>query len=144
MNGITRLNYQVNQYLGYVKTAQKYMPKKSEKPKKEKKPRLAGQTIHFPDRHAWPSFLIQKIHLSGQTGASDTQPGLQLSGDVSGITSQPWIYGKPTVIDVKGLQENKLSGMFSAVLDHTTETSSDSFNIKFTIRNRSCKRIKYQ
>lgn len=125
----------VNLYLDYLQTIRKYMPKKSDKPEKEKPPRMAGQVIYFPDRHGWPKFLIKKIHLSGQTGTSQEQPGLVMSGDATGITSQPWIYGRPTKIDLKGIQANKLSGIFAAVLDHTTEISSDSFNILF--KNKS-------
>jgi len=125
----------VNLYLGYLQTIRKYMPKKSDKPQKETPPRMAGQIVYFPDRHGWPKFLIKKVHLSGQTGASEEQPGVVMSGDAAGITSQPWIYGRPTTIDLKGIQADKLSGIFAAVLDHTTETSSDSFNI--LIENKS-------
>jgi len=130
---------QVTRYLEYLQMIRKHIPKKAKESEK-KKQRMAGQTIHFPDRYGWPEFLIKKIHLSGQTGTTVKQPGLVMSGNVVGITSQPWIYGKPTVINLKAIQENKLSGIFAAVLDHTTEISSDSFNIHF--KNVSLNNVK--
>ena len=125
----------INQYLGYLQTIRTYMPKKSDKPEKAKPQRMTGQTIWFADWFGWPKFLIKKVNFSGQTGATDEEPGLVMSGDITGITTQPWIYGKPTVIDLKGLQQDKLSGMLAGVLDHTTEISNDSFNIVF--KNKS-------
>ncbi|MBN1350802.1 TIGR03545 family protein, partial [candidate division KSB1 bacterium] len=121
----------INSYLGYLQTIRKYMPEKSDKEKEETPERMAGLNIAFPDRLGYPKFLIRKIQLSGQTRASDENPGLVMSGDITGITSQPWIYGKPTVIDLKGLQQDKLSGIFTGILNHTTDISSDSFNIQF-------------
>lgn len=127
--GVT-LVHQVSRYLEYLDMIQKIIPKKSDKPQKEKKPRMAGQTVPFPDRHGWPTFLIRHIHLSGQTGVADGSPGLAMQGEARGITSQPWIYGSPTLIDLKGIREDDRSLYFTAVLDHTTEIAKDSFRIR--------------
>jgi uncharacterized protein (TIGR03545 family) len=125
------LVHQVSHYLDYLDMIQKVIPKKSGKPQKEKKPRMAGQMVSFPDRHGWPTFLIRRIHLSGQTGADDESPGLAMQGEARGITSQPWVYGSPTLIDLKGIREDDRSLYFTAVLDHTTEMPKDSFGIRF-------------
>ncbi len=122
---------QVNKYIGYVQTVRKYMPKKSDKPKKEKKVRMTGQTIYFADYHRWPSFLIKKIHLSGQTGSSGQNPGLMLQGEAQGITSQPWVTGQPTLIDIVGKKADQRAISMNASLDHTTEISRDRFQIRF-------------
>ncbi len=122
---------QVNKYIGAVQTVRKYMPKKSDKPKKEKKPRMTGQNIHFVDHHRWPSFLIKKIHLSGQTGSSDQNPGLILQGEAQGVTSQPWVYGQPTLIDIVGKKADQRAISMNANLDHTTEISRDRFQVRF-------------
>jgi len=125
----------INQYLGYLQMIRKYMPRKSAEAGPALPERLTGRDIYFPDFHGWPRFLIRKIHVSGQTGVSDEAAGFVMSGDITGITSQPWIYGKPTVIDLKALQQDKLSGIFVGMLDHTTDVSSDSFNL--VLRDKS-------
>ena len=51
-------------------------------------------------------------------------------GASRGITSQPWIYGKPTIIDLKWAKQEQQSAVFTAVLDHTSETAKDSFCLK--------------
>jgi uncharacterized protein (TIGR03545 family) len=123
----------VSQYLEYLKIAQKIVSRKSDKPKKEKKPRMEGQTIHFPDHHQWPAFLIRQVYISGQTGSSDESPGLMLEGEAIGITSQPWIYGRPTVLHVKGEKADRRSVAIRALFDHTTMITRDS--VGFVIKN---------
>jgi uncharacterized protein (TIGR03545 family) len=123
--------HQVNKYLGIVQKARDFIPKKSAKPKKAKPSRMVGQTIHFQDRHQWPSFLIQKVHLSGQTGSTEEQPGLMLQGEARGITSQPWIYGNPTLVDLVGKKADQRAVVLNAHLDHTTEIAKDRFQIRF-------------
>jgi len=120
----------VDQILGYVQTVRRHMPRKSDKPKKEKKPRLKGQTIHFTDRHGWPAFLIEQIHLSGQSGPTAGDRGLMLSGEAGGITSQPWVYGRPTLIALKGEKADGRSMRFDASLDHVKETAVDRFDFQ--------------
>jgi uncharacterized protein (TIGR03545 family) len=90
---------------------------------------MAGQTVHFRDRHRWPAFLVENIFLSGHTGKTDEHPGLTVQGEAMGITSQPWVYGNPTIIDLKGIRQDKRSLVFHAELDHTTEAPEDSFQL---------------
>ena len=113
-----------NKYLDYLKFVRKYMPKKSETSKKDTSKRMAGQVIHFPTFNNWPSFLIKNINLSGQTGPTKEEPGLNISGDITGITSQPWIYNKPAIVELKAHQQNDPSGSLTAVLDHITDISN--------------------
>ncbi|MBN2012287.1 TIGR03545 family protein [candidate division KSB1 bacterium] len=131
--------YQVDKYLNYIKVARKYLPKKSDKPKKEKPPRMAGQNIRFPDRYGYPTFLIQNIDINGQTGTTNEAPGIKLIGDVTGITNQPWVYGKPTQIELKGERENRPAGTLNGVLNHVTDTSKDSFHVE--LRNISLNNV---
>ena len=118
----------VEQVLNIIEAIQRLIPRKEEKPEK-KRTRMAGQTVHFRDRHRWPAFLVENIHLSGRTGSTDEHPGLSVQGEAAGITSQPWVYGKPTNIDLKGVREDKRMLLFHAELDHTTETHEDSFRL---------------
>ena len=120
---------QTNKVLKTIDMIRKLIPEKKEKIKKQKKPRMKGQTIHFPDRHHWPALLVKKIHLSGQTGDTDGHSGLVMRGEARGITSQPDVYGKPTIIELRGESFDRRSAAFRAVLDHTSEASSDSFQL---------------
>jgi len=122
--------HRVERYLSIVETIRKYMPRKSEKPEKEKPQRGKGQNIVFPDRYFYPEFLIQKSVISGRTGSTEEQPGIQLSGEAAGVNSQPWIYGKPTTIQLKGVHQDQRALTLDARLDHTTETAKDHFDLK--------------
>ncbi len=123
----------VEEVLNVIEAIQRLIPRKEEKPEKQKRPRMAGQTVHFHDRHRWPAFLVENVHLSGRTGKTEEHPGLTVQGEAAGITSQPWVYGKPTTIDLKGVRQDKRSLLFHADLDHTTEAPQDSFRL--TIAN---------
>lgn len=124
--------HRLDRYLGYVETIRKYMPKKSDQPKKEKPIRGKGQNIYFPDQYYYPTFLIERIGLSGKTGSSEMQPGLQLIGSAAGINNQPWIYGKPTEIKLNGVDESQRTLNLIASLDHTTDVVEDHFEIVMT------------
>ena len=123
---------QMDKYLHYYQLLRKVIPPRKDKPKKEKRPRLAGQTIHFPDRNSWPAFLIEKVFLTGVTGDLDDPSGLTMSGEARGITSQPDVYGKAAVIHLRGERSDRRTASFRAVLDHTTEATSDSFTLSIS------------
>lgn len=121
--------HRADQVFGLVQTVRKYMPEKSDEPAQAKPQRQEGRTIHYASRHGYPSFLIEKAHLSGRTGSDDETPGLKLVGEAAGITSQPPVYGRPTTIDLSGEKEDGRSVRFSAVLDHVGETARDRFEL---------------
>jgi uncharacterized protein (TIGR03545 family) len=120
-----------DQILGYYQTLRKVLPKKSAKVKKESPPRFKGQDIRYAEWHAYPTFLIRKIFASGQTGSSSEQPGVMLKGEILNVTSQPWVIGKPTTVDLSGETKDRRSVSFKAVLDHVTEAANDSFHVRF-------------
>jgi len=124
------LVYKVNRYLDYLEMAEKIIPLKSDQPKKEKPKRMKGQNIKFPERHGQPVFLIEKIHLSGQTGATQEKAGLMMNGIARGVTSEPGIYGRPTTVDLRTIGAPNRSTVFSANLDHTTDPAKDRFELK--------------
>lgn len=123
----------VQQTIGMVQNIRSRIPQKSNQKKKEKPSRLEGQTVHFADFHAWPSFLIENIDLSGKTGYGENNPGLTLKGNATGITSQPWIYGQPARFSAKGQAEDGRALELSGVLDHVEDKSEDFF--EFNLRN---------
>jgi uncharacterized protein (TIGR03545 family) len=120
-----------DQALGTYQTIRKYLPKKSNKPEKQPVPRFKGQDIHYAERHAYPAFLIRRISVSGQTGADAARQGVTLKGEVLNVTTQPWVIGKPTTVDLSGMTQDERSVSFQAVLDHVTEAASDSFHLRF-------------
>ena len=116
--------------LDYVQVIRGAIPKKRVEPKKTAPPRMKGRTVAFEDRHGWPTFLIREIRISGQTGAGEASSGFFLRGRAEGVTSQPWIYGKPTLVDLFGEKAGRTAAL-DAVLDHTTEAARDSFAMRF-------------
>ncbi|MBC7186903.1 MAG: TIGR03545 family protein [Calditrichaeota bacterium] len=127
----TTIGKQVDQVLGYVRLVQDLIPEKkaAQEPKRQ---RMKGRTIHYPSRYRYPQFLIEKVHLSGRTAADAQGEFIRLIGEARGITNQPWVYGRPTLIDLGILQQEKLSGTFKAVLDHTMQAARDSFVLSLT------------
>lgn len=117
--------------IGYFQTVRSLIPQKQAKPEKESHPRLKGQSIHYADRHGWPSFAIGKMVLSGQTGPTDGSSGYRLEGEARDISSQPWITGRPAVVSISGDKPDGRAVKWSAVLDHRTEEAVDSVRIRF-------------
>jgi len=58
-----------------------------------------GRVVHFPKEKTWPSFLIRELEVSGEL---DLGEPLDYAGRIEGITTQPKIYGKPLVADIRG------------------------------------------
>ena len=60
------------------------------------KPKRGGQNITFPGRETVPRFLIKKIVVSGQGASDSAHEGFYAKGSITGITSEPMLYGAPT------------------------------------------------
>jgi uncharacterized protein (TIGR03545 family) len=121
---------QADRVLTGYQTVRKYLPRKG-KPEKESRPRFKGQDIHFESMHAYPSFLIRKIRLSGRVEPGSGRNDLALAGEINNVTAQPWIIGKPLTVDLSGSSEDGRSVSLQAVLDHVTEAASDSVHVRF-------------
>jgi uncharacterized protein (TIGR03545 family) len=122
---------QADKALGIYQSVRKVLPKKGGNSEKQTRPRFKGQDIHFDARQAYPTFHIRKLHVSGQTGPVDENPGIALRGEAFDITSQPWVIGRPTVVDLSGETRDARSVSIQAVLDHVTDAASDSFHVRF-------------
>ena len=94
---------------------------KSDKPKKEKPPRLKGQAIHFSSKGIYPEYWIKNISLSGQTFK-----GVGFSGAVTDLVSDQKVVGQPTRFDVVGSRTDGASvhllGEFNYLKDTPNET----------------------
>ncbi|MDD2804448.1 MAG: TIGR03545 family protein [Elusimicrobiales bacterium] len=82
----------------WLAIARRYMPQ-SASAKTLAAESARGRVVHFPKEKAWPSFLIRELEVSGEL---DLGEPLDYSGRIEGITTQPKIYGKPLVADIKG------------------------------------------
>jgi len=124
----TRLVNQVNQYLNYAATARTYANKfKSDKPEKQKPPRLKGQDIYFYNKNARPDFWIKNITLTGQTN-----DGINLKGDVKNIVSDQRQIGKTTDIFISGSKEAAASITFTGILNYLQDQPTEQFNLKYS------------
>jgi uncharacterized protein (TIGR03545 family) len=121
---------QADRLLTGYQTARKFLPRKG-KPEKESRPRFKGQNIRFESSHAYPSFLIRKIRLSGRVEPGSGRNDLVLAGTVDNVTSQPWVIGKPMSVDLSGVSSDGRSVSLQAVLNHVTEAASDSVHVRF-------------
>lgn len=131
-----RIVNQVNSYLNYFATARYYAGKfKSDKPKKEKPPRLKGQDIYFYSKNTRPDFWIQQIKLSGQTPEK-----LSLAGSVHDIVSDQNVIGKTTNFEVGGSSNGGLSLSANGQLNYLGEEPQETFTLQYS--NFSLKNIK--
>ena len=112
LSGIAKLRYYSNKF-------------KSDKPKKEKPPRLKGQTIYFPQKNARPKFWVKKIELAGST-----KKGLILSGLVENLVSDQRIIGSPTTIKIEGSRVDGAELGITGILEYMTDVPREQFNLK--------------
>lgn len=107
--------------------AKKYIP---ENPKKKllknKTPR--GRIIHFPKLKELPTFLIKELSISGEIKLDKP---LAYKGTAKGITSQPYIYGKPMTIRIDGKKESAILKILCSV-DGTKDISESDFKINYS------------
>ncbi len=137
------------QILGYVELGRKYLPtaKKVVGSKKiQKPPRFKGQNIQFPFHYRYPRFLLRKAKFSAATAAGDTSRAYFVEGNLSGLTNQPVVYGKPMRFNIGLMKVSGNQYEVSGSLDHTTEVAHDSVWVSaknFAIGEVKLKKSKY-
>ena len=114
-----------------------YVPAGKAKDAKEKPrqvPRMKGVDVQFPVTHGYPDFLIERAKFSAGPEIKNKPGALafsKLSGDLKGLTTQPALYGKPALVNLKGAfadgraREIVLSGN----VDHRKAPADDTFNM---------------
>lgn len=80
-------------------------------------PRMTGRFIHFPLRpeNRWPTFLLMKAGLSGQTSGASP---LAYTGTLRDVSSDPKGLGRPITLEISGQKDNSpealaLTGQFN-------------------------------
>ncbi len=116
------------QALYWAELARHYMPP-GLLPREDPGPkrlRAAGTTVRFPKERTWPSFLLQL----GQVDFTIADGLLKgaYAASVQGVTSEPALYGKPTVVTAKrNAAGSVIAGMdVAAIVDHRTANVRDS------------------
>ncbi len=65
-------------------------------------PRRKGVTIEFPRAHSYPQFLLENAKLAGTLDGLYRGRALDVTGVLSGVTSNPVLYGKPATLTLSG------------------------------------------
>ena len=111
----------------WLALARKYMPQSANaKALANEAPR--GRVVHFPRDKAWPSFLIKKMELSGQLGLEEP---LDYAGGITGITTQPKLYGNPLTAEIKG-RKGPRELYFTALADATGENLKTKTSLRYS------------
>jgi len=88
--------------------------------------RMAGTTVAFPKLKAWPTFLLRQGKIGFSFGGDSSSAAF--GATVQGLTSEPAIYGRPTMFSARGALQGALplSVDLGGALDHVTATPRDS------------------
>jgi uncharacterized protein (TIGR03545 family) len=111
--------------LNGVHTVRQHMPPKPAAPPPP--PRGRARIIEFPRHNALPRFLLVKAQLSGEVGKENP---FGFSGILTGITTNPPLYGKPATVNLHGNQGAR-SFNVQGVLDHTHDIPSESLQASY-------------
>ena len=120
------------QALYWAELARHYMPpgllpREDQGPKRL---RASGATVRFPKERSWPSFLVQ----TGQVDFTIADGLLKgaYAATVQGVTSEPALYGKPTIVSAKrDAPGSIIAGLdVGAVVDHRTASVRDSVSAR--------------
>lgn len=68
----------------------------------ERPPRRRGTNFEFPRAHTYPAFLLEKAELTGKQADLFQGRDMELSGTLTGVTSNAPLYGKPARLALKG------------------------------------------
>jgi uncharacterized protein (TIGR03545 family) len=120
------------QALYWAELARHYMPP-GLLPRQDAGPkrlRASGTTVRFPKERSWPSFLVQL----GQVDFTIADGLLKgaYAATVQGVTSEPALYGKPTLVAAKrDAPGSVIAGLdVGAVVDHRTASVRDSVSAR--------------
>ena len=132
----------ISQFNRYKKIVEKYAPPnlmKNDKPKEagaepdpeiQARPRALGITYEFSHPRSYPLFWIKKISISSQAGANPHSGNIK--GQVTDVTSNQVLTGKPTEVQIQGdfpgLQVSDF--LAHASIDNTKELSLVGFDFK--------------
>ncbi len=83
--------------------------------------RRKGLDIEFPRAHAYPRFLLENAKLAGSLDQALMGRDLAVSGVLSGVTSNPSLYGKPATLALSGASSSGESATLTGELDQQND-----------------------
>jgi len=124
--GTPSLEY-FEQALFYARVAQKYVPPGLQPWNRPgpKRTRMDGTTVEFPKEREYPRFLLKQGEIDLAVGEAAQQT---VAASVSGITSQPSLYGRPASLTARGRLGGKtpISIEVAALSRHFGQSPKDS------------------
>lgn len=116
-----------NSYLEYLGMARTYGSKLiGSDDEEEKIERYEGVNYEFTDKYDWPSFWVKNIELSGRTNT-----GIDLSGQVTDISSDQEKTGKPIIFDLGGEDENAVSLTVDGEINYLGEEPKEQVKVAY-------------
>ena len=113
-----------------VDNLQKSLPVKVENPPKAKPARGEGQNIVFSGRKTYPRFLIKKVAISGKGTPDSSMDGFYAKGALTGITSEPPVYGLPLTAAVFAQASNQAFLQLDGKINHVAPVFNDRITLK--------------
>ncbi|MEQ9264435.1 MAG: TIGR03545 family protein [Balneolaceae bacterium] len=116
-----------NSYLEYLGMARTYGSKLiGSDDEEEKIERYEGVNYEFTDKYDWPSFWVKNIELSGRTNTD-----IDLSGQVTDISSDQEKTGKPIIFDLGGEDENAVSLTVDGEINYLGEEPKEQVKVAY-------------
>lgn len=116
-----------NSYLEYLGMARTYGSKLiGNDDEEEKIERYEGVNYEFTDKYDWPSFWVKNIELSGRTNTD-----IDLSGQVTDISSDQEKTGKPIIFDLGGEDENTVSLTVDGEINYLGEEPKEQVKVAY-------------
>ncbi|MCI0707565.1 MAG: TIGR03545 family protein [Ignavibacteriae bacterium] len=119
----------VQYYLGWIDYARNTVPQYIPESQSETPPRFEGQDIHFPVERGYPKLWIKKILISGGEDKAQKSEYFYAKGEVTDISSDQRITGKPLSIALDGNKGERTSLAFKALFDRRTEEPLDTYGV---------------
>jgi uncharacterized protein (TIGR03545 family) len=136
------LTQKLGGYAKYLALAKKYTQSSKQSGAKEKEEliphkRGSGKTYRFPITTGYPLLWIQKATISSK--ATDDGFSGNVNGELTNLTSDPHLVGRPTVLEATGdfPRTGVMKAHLKMVLDHV-DTPTDSINLNvgaFPLKN---------
>ena len=114
---------QVTEILAWIQWARQCLPAKSQAYQPQ---RQRGRTITFPGMPRLPKLLAEQLAVSGE--AQWQGQTLPFQGQLSGLTTDPHLYGRPATLMVQTGGPHPVQ--VNAVVDRTTATAHDRLTIQ--------------
>ncbi|MBI1313722.1 TIGR03545 family protein [bacterium] len=128
------LHHKVSTALAWVKWANRTANHFKSDPKPE---RQRGEDIRFHRDEELPKYLARLINVAGNGRVGNDD--LWIEGSIADVSSDPVLYGRPTVIRMNGRGEAAVQ--MKGVLDRTTKTAKNEVDLTYDLNSATTQRL---